>query len=105
MGRLFYSLVVLLLWLFFLLFFLLFAGTNLLAARVFEKAPPIMVVQFTAQQIHCVTDKHGKIVEGEEDAITNNFYVLAMQRDWDEEENELKWKIVEFMVLGSMPYN
>ena len=57
------------------------------------------------QQIHCVTDKHGKIVEGEEDAITNNFYVLAMQRDWDEEENELKWKIVEFMVLGSMPYN
>ncbi len=103
MGRLFYSLVVLLLLL--LLFFLLFAGTNLLAARVFEKAPPIMVVQFTAQQIHCVTDKHGKIVEGEEDAITNNFYVLAMQRDWDEEENELKWKIVEFMVLGSMPYN
>jgi hypothetical protein len=103
LGRLFYSLVVLLLLL--LLFFLLFAGTNLLAARVFEKAPPIMVVQFTAQQIHCVTDKHGKIVEGEEDAITNNFYVLAMQRDWDEEENELKWKIVEFMVLGSMPYN
>jgi|TARA_B110000091_G_scaffold121632_1_gene130906 hypothetical protein len=102
LGRLFYSLVVLLL---LLLFFLLFAGTNLLAARVFEKAPPIMVVQFTAQQIHCVTDKHGKIVEGEEDAITNNFYVLAMQRDWDEEENELKWKIVEFMVLGSMPYN
>ena len=102
MGRFFYSLVVLLL---LLLFFLLFAGTNLLAARVFEKAPPIMVVQFTAQQIHCVTDKHGKIVEGEEDAITNNFYVLAMQRDWDEEENELKWKIVEFMVLGSMPYN
>jgi import inner membrane translocase subunit TIM44 len=78
--------------------------TNLLAARVFEKAPPIMVVQFQAQQIHCVTDKHGEVVEGNEDAITNNFYVLAMQRDWDEEENELRWKIVEFMILGSVPY-
>ena len=79
-------------------------GTNLLAARVFEKAPPIMVVQFTAQQIHCVKDKKGEVVEGKEDAITNNFYVLAMQRDWDENENELRWKIVEFMILGSMPY-
>ena len=62
------------------------------------------VVQFTAQQINCVKDKKGIVVEGKEDAITNNFYVLAMQRDWDENENELKWKIVEFMILGSLPY-
>ena len=79
-------------------------GTNLLAARVFEKAPPIMVVQFTAQQINCTRDKKGVIVEGKDDAVTNNFYVVAMQRDWDEEEEELQWKIVEFMILGSMPY-
>ena len=30
-----------------------------------------MVVQFTAQQIHCVTDKHGKVVEGSEESLDN----------------------------------
>ena len=79
-------------------------GTSLLAARILDKAPPIMVVQFEAQQIHCIMDKKGAIVEGADDEIRNNFYCIAMQRDWDEDEQGLKWKILEFMILGGIPY-
>ena len=79
-------------------------GANLMAARPLEKAPPLMVVGFQAQQVHCITDKEGIIVEGADDKVTNNFYILCMQRDWDEQAGELQWKIIEFSLMMQMDY-
>ena len=75
-----------------------------MAARPLEKAPPLMVVGFQAQQVHCITDKNGEVVEGADDKVTNNFYILCMQRDWDDKAGELQWKIIEFSLMMQMDY-
>ena len=65
---------------------------------------PLMVVGFQAQQVHCITDKKGDVVEGADDKVTNNFYILCMQRDWDDDAGELQWKIIEFSLMMQMDY-
>ena len=95
---------------------------------------PIILLHFMCQQIHCVRKKvpkggHGKaadgegaregdpaaaaheaedelgeIVEGSEDDIRANSYVVAFQREYDEEKMELNWKIVDFRFNGAIAY-
>ena len=80
-------------------------GVELLAARVLQRAPPILVVKFNAQQLDCVRNNKGEIVEGSDDQVSNNFYYAAMQRNWDEEAEELRWNVLEFQVIGKLPWN
>jgi len=56
------------------------------------------------QQINCVRDKEGEVVEGGVDDIVGNFYIAAFQREFDDELGTLKWRIVDFMLNGSQPY-
>ena len=79
-------------------------NVTLMKTRLMERAPPIMVVSFTSQQIHCVKNARGKIIEGDDDKIMANVYLMAMQRDWDEEEECLKWKILEFSPQGAVDF-
>eukprot|EP00804_Cyclotella_cryptica_P013663 CCRYP_018775-RA/>CCRYP_018775-RA protein AED:0.06 eAED:0.06 QI:345/1/1/1/0.5/0.33/3/162/387 len=46
----------------------------------------------------------GDIVEGSEDDIRANSYVVAFQREYDEEKMELNWKIVDFRFNGAIAY-
>lgn len=46
----------------------------------------------------------GEIVEGSEDDIRANSYVVAFQREYDEEKMELNWKIVDFRFNGAIAY-
>lgn len=43
----------------------------------------------------------GDIVEGSEDDIRANSYVVAFQREYNEEKMELNWKIVDFRFNGA----
>ena len=89
---------------------------------------PILLLHFMCQQIHCVRKKKskeeeggsdrnrdlngktymeeelGEIVEGSEDDIRANSYVVAFQREYDEEKMELNWKIVDFRFNGAIAY-
>ena len=57
------------------------------------------------QQINCVRKKEdGKIVEGAEDDIRANSYVVAFQREHNEEKHELNWKIVDLRFNGAIAY-
>lgn len=57
------------------------------------------------QQINCVRKKDtGKVVEGSEDDIRANSYVAAFQREYNEEEKELNWKIIDFRFNGAIAY-
>jgi mitochondrial import inner membrane translocase subunit TIM44 len=57
------------------------------------------------QQINCVRKKDGgEIVEGSEDDIRANSYVMAFQREYKEIEGELNWKIVDFRFNGAIAY-
>lgn len=46
----------------------------------------------------------GEIVEGGEDDIRANSYVVAFQREYNEEKMELNWKIVDFRFNGAIAY-
>jgi import inner membrane translocase subunit TIM44 len=94
---------------------------------------PIILLHFMCQQIHCVRKKGAKetenkektssdskdkedsgrtyldeelgdIVEGSEDDIRANSYVVAFQREYNEEKMELNWKIVDFRFNGAIAY-
>jgi len=51
---------------------------ELMEVRTMENAP-LVVLTFSCQQINCVRDKSGKIVEGGEDDIQSVHYLWAMQ--------------------------
>jgi mitochondrial import inner membrane translocase subunit TIM44 len=70
-----------------------------------EKGSPIIVLHFMCQQINCVRKKKtGEIVEGSEDDIRANSYVVAFQREYNEKLGELNWKIVDFRFNGAIAY-
>lgn len=70
-----------------------------------NKGSPIIVLHYMCQQINCVRKKKdGTIVEGSEDDIRANSYVAAFQREYDEKEGSLNWKIVDFRFNGAIAY-
>lgn len=70
-----------------------------------NKGSPIILLHFMCQQINCVKKKKtGEVVEGSEDDIRANSYVCAFQREYNEEEGELNWKIVDFRFNGAIAY-
>jgi hypothetical protein len=80
-------------------------GVELLAARVLQKAPPILVVKFQTQQIKCVRNNKGEVIEGSEDQVEAVFYYMAVQRNWDEEAEELRWHVLEFQLVGKLDWH
>mmetsp|Transcript_31198 Transcript_31198/g.93535 ORF Transcript_31198/g.93535 Transcript_31198/m.93535 type:complete len:210 (-) Transcript_31198:600-1229(-) len=70
-----------------------------------EKGSPIILLHYMCQQINCVRKKEDDtVVEGSEDDIRANSYVLAFQREYDEEMGALNWKIVDFRFNGAIAY-
>lgn len=39
-------------------------------------------------------------MEGAEDDIRATYYILAFQREFNDNEAELRWKVVDMMVVG-----
>jgi len=72
---------------------------QLTGARVLDNGPTL-VVQFNAQQIHCIRDKEGVIVDGAEDDVRAVFYTWAFQLDQD--AYDLNWQLVEMQMMGAM---
>lgn len=82
-------------------------NSEILACELDEvnKGSPIILLHFMCQQINCVrSKKDDKVVEGSEDDIRANSYVCAFQREYNEEEGELQWKIVDFRFNGAIAY-
>lgn len=80
------------------------SNVEVLAAEASDRQSPMIVLQCMAQQIHCIKNREGEIIEGGEDQVRAVFYVLAFKRDYDDEKNVLQWKIAEFAIGHSEPY-
>ena len=65
---------------------------------------PIILLHYMAQQINCVRNKDGEVVEGREDDIKANSYLVAFQRAYDEDDGHLSWKIVDFRFNGAIAW-
>ncbi|GMF18148.1 unnamed protein product [Phytophthora fragariaefolia] len=60
-----------------------------------DKQAPIILMRFQAQQINCIRNREGEVVEGSEDEVLAYYYIFAFQRDYDDEQETLRWRIVD----------
>ena len=68
-----------------------------------EKANDAVKEEDTSGRTY-MDEELGDIVEGSEDDIRANSYVVAFQREYNEEKMELNWKIVDFRFNGAIAY-
>ena len=59
---------------------------------------------FTMQKVNCIRNREGEIVEGSPSDIRAYFYVCAFQRDYDEKEGALIWRVIDFQLGGGDAY-
>lgn len=67
---------------------------------------PIIVTQFTCQQINCTRDLHGNVVEGAPDEVHRVYYYWALQQEAqgyvgnDGNHHPPRWQLREMMIRG-----
>lgn len=67
---------------------------------------PIVVVQFTCQQINCTRDTHGNVVEGGPEDVQRVYYYWALQQDdagfvgVDSKHHPPRWYLREMLIRG-----
>jgi import inner membrane translocase subunit TIM44 len=68
-------------------------------------ASPLFVFTFNTQQINCLRDGEGNVVEGAVDDIRQLFYAIAVQRSpkANTAEVDFPWQIQEIAILGNQP--
>jgi hypothetical protein len=62
------------------------SDVELTAGRLLEDTP-VLIITFSAQQINCLRDTTGNVIEGAEDDIRAVYYVWAFVREVELEEN------------------
>jgi import inner membrane translocase subunit TIM44 len=68
-------------------------------------ASPLFVFTFNTQQINCLRDADGHVVEGAVDDIRQLFYAIAIQRSpkANTAKVDFPWQIQEIAILGNQP--
>lgn len=67
---------------------------------------PVVVAQFTCQQINCTRDTHGNVVEGGEEDVQRIYYYWALQMEdqpyvgEDDRVHPPRWRLREMLVRG-----
>ena len=64
----------------------------------------VIVCVYLVQQINCVRNKAGEIIEGGESEVRAKIYSIAFQQNYNEETGEVGWKIVDYEFGGDMAY-
>eukprot|EP01041_Mallomonas_annulata_P000742 gene742-1423_t len=77
---------------------------NRVIVRFVDGEGPIILVVYMVQQINCIRNKAGEITEGGENEIRAKFYTMAFKQQYLEEENIVKWKVVDYEFAGDIPY-
>ena len=54
-----------------------------------------MVIMFNAQQVMCVKDKTGKVIEGNDEKVMRMTYVWALCRDQTELDPKAAWRLLD----------
>jgi import inner membrane translocase subunit TIM44 len=74
-------------------------GTTVVQVKPQDKATPLIYLQTSAQQIHCIRNREGEVVEGAEDLIEQKFYLFVFQRN-----DMLEWRVVGFAPIFTQNY-
>lgn len=76
---------------------------NNLICRMVEVGPVIMIV-YMVQQINCIRNRKNEIIEGSEGETRAKFYTVCFQQRYNDEQEIVEWKIVDYMLNGDLPY-
>lgn len=74
--------------------------TDLLLGKVMEQGP-VLIINFQAQQIMCLRDKKGNVVEGDPEKVLRVSYVWALCRDTAELNPRAAWKLLDISASSS----
>jgi len=78
---------------------------ELKGAKLMDKGPPCFIWTFNMQQVNCLRDHQGEIIEGAVDDIRTVCYAMAVTRhpNLDKPELEYPWQISELAILWNQP--
>lgn len=69
-------------------------NVDLLMGKVMDQGP-VLVINFTSQQILCVKDHNGNTVEGDPEKVLRVNYVWVLCRDPTELDNRAAWRLLD----------
>ena len=67
---------------------------NLFTGKMMEQGP-VLVLTFNSQQVSCVKDREGKVIEGSDDKVMRITYVWALCRDQTELDPRAAWRLLD----------
>ena len=63
---------------------------------------PVLAITFQAQQIMCVRDRQGKVVEGDPDKVMRVNYIWVLCRDQTELDPSAAWRLMELAATNQV---
>jgi len=69
-------------------------SVDLAMGKMMEQGP-VLVITFNSQQIMCVRDREGKVVEGSADKVMRVTYVWVLCRDQTELDPRAAWRLLD----------
>lgn len=79
---------------------------TLVSAKLMDKGSPVFIWTFHMQQVNCLRDKAGEIIEGAVDDIRTVCYALAVMKHPELEKTdglEYPWQVSELAILWNQP--
>jgi len=77
---------------------------ELKGAQRMDKGPPCFIWTFNTQQVNCLRDSAGEIIEGAVDDIRTVYYAMAVTRHPELEKTlEYPWQVTEMAIVGNQP--
>lgn len=77
---------------------------ELKGAQRMDKGPPCFIWTFNTQQVNCLRDREGEIIEGAIDDIRTVYYAMAVTRHPELEKTlEYPWQVTEMAIVGNQP--
>ncbi len=73
---------------------------DLAMGKMMEQGP-VLVLTFQTQQIMCVRDTKGNVVEGDPEKVMRVMYVWVMCRDQQELDPRAAWRLLELSANSS----
>jgi len=67
---------------------------DLVMGKMMEQGP-VLVITFNSQQIMCVKDREGKVIEGSPDKVLRVTYVWVLCRDQTELDPKAAWRLLD----------
>jgi mitochondrial import inner membrane translocase subunit TIM44 len=78
---------------------------ELKGAKLMEQGAPCFIWTFSMQQVNCLRDANGEVVEGAVDDIRSVMYAMAVTRNpnLDKLDLEYPWQVAELAILFNQP--